>query len=165
MAGQWISKIDALYHPPKSIYDLCLIINGKLQWPSGRCRHQPEHLTVAAGGRICSQGSESNNRWLSVIVSSSVLTSEVTGATGHACSWIPTSSRACPPLESEMAVALATCTPCKRLLNIHNLCRASHCLIACTCAEKDIPMLVYPSSRCPQKWHLASPAGPGLLQG
>ena len=56
-----------------------------------------EHLAVAAAGCVCvcvcvcvcSQGSESNNKWFSVEVTSSLLTSEVPGATGDACSWTP----------------------------------------------------------------------------
>ena len=64
--------------------------------------------TFGSGSRGCvhSQGSESNNGWCSLAMPSCVLTSEVTGATGRACSQTPTDSGACPPLESEMTVVV-----------------------------------------------------------
>ena len=55
---------------------------------------------------VCSQGSESNNRWYSVIVPSSVLSSEVTGAVGGACLGTPSVDGPHLPLESEMAVVV-----------------------------------------------------------
>ena len=50
------------------------------------CGHCPERLAVAATGQVCSQESESNNRWCSVAGPSFVPTSEVTEFTGGACS-------------------------------------------------------------------------------
>ena len=43
---------------------------------SGCC---PEHLAMAIAGWVCSQGSESNNRWCSIAMSSSAVLSEVVG--------------------------------------------------------------------------------------
>ena len=57
---------------------------------------------MAAAGCVCSQGSESNNRWYLVAVPSSLLTSKMTGAVGGACSWTPGSGGPSPLLESEM---------------------------------------------------------------
>lgn len=58
-----------------------------------------------------SQRCESNNSLCFVVVPSSVATPEVTGAIGGACSQTPSSDRLCPPLESEMAVAVYPCHP------------------------------------------------------
>ena len=63
-----------------------------------------ECLVVAAAGRVCSQESETNNRWCSVTVPSYVVLSEVIRATNHACSHTPVSGRPCPPLESEITM-------------------------------------------------------------
>ena len=71
--------------------------------------HCLEHLAVAAAGWVCSQGSESNNGWCLVAVSSFLLTSEVTGATDGACSHTPRSGRSCLPLVSEMTAAVCPC--------------------------------------------------------
>ena len=65
-------------------------------------RHCPEHLAVAAAGRVYSQGSESNNRWCSVTVPSSVVPSEVVGVTSGSCSGNPSGGGLHPPLESEI---------------------------------------------------------------
>ena len=61
----------------------------------------PQCLAVAAG-RVHSQGSDSNNGWCLVAVPSSVMTSEVTGATGGVCSWTPSGGGPGPPLVSEV---------------------------------------------------------------
>ena len=58
----------------------------------------PEHL--AAAGRVCSQGSERNIRWYSVVVSFSVIPSEVVGATSDFFPDIPSCGMPCPLLES-----------------------------------------------------------------
>ena len=47
----------------------CKILGGDRDQACGHC---PEHSAVAATGLMCSQGCESNNRWYSVIVPSSV---------------------------------------------------------------------------------------------
>ena len=60
--------------------------------------HFPEHVAVAAVGQVCSQGSKINNRWYSVVMSSSVVSSEVTGAASSACSGTPSGGGQCPSL-------------------------------------------------------------------
>ena len=64
----------------------------------------PEHLVVAAAWYVHSQGNESNNKWYTVAVLSSVLTFWVTEDTGGSCSWTPSVGGPCPPLESEITV-------------------------------------------------------------
>ena len=54
---------------------------------------------------VHSQGSE-NNKWCLVALPSSVLTSEVSGVAGGACSWSPMGGGPHPPLESEMTGGL-----------------------------------------------------------
>ena len=49
------------------------------------CGHCPEHLAVAAKGLVCSQGSESNNRWCLVTIALLCSTLEVLRAAGGAC--------------------------------------------------------------------------------
>ena len=70
---------------------------------SGHC---PECLVVATAVQVCSQGSESNNRWCSNEVSFSVMPCEVVGAASDFCSGIPSGSGPCPPLESEITDGL-----------------------------------------------------------
>ena len=70
---------------------------------SGHC---PERLTVAAEGWVCSQGSESNNRWCSISVSFSVVPSETAS---DFCSGIPTGGGPRPPLESEITAVFCLC--------------------------------------------------------
>ena len=72
---------------------------------SGHC---PECLAVAAAGQVCSQGSESNIRWCSAIVSFSVTPSEVVGAASDFCLDIPSGDGPCPPLESEITVVICS---------------------------------------------------------
>ena len=69
---------------------------------SGHC---PKHLAVVAAGQVCSQLSESNNRWCSV-ASSSVVPSEVVWAASGFCSGISSGGGLCPPLESEITVVV-----------------------------------------------------------
>ena len=122
-------------------------------------------MAVAEAGCVHYQGSESNNGWCLVAVPSSVPNSEVTGSTGGACSWTPSSGGPCPSLAGlpllpldhvrgapsclaqARGVSLPVSPPSKRL-QVH----------------KDIPMEVYSSSSYPpQQWCFASPAGPHLL--
>ena len=69
----------------------------------------PEHLAVALTGRVYSQGSKRNNRWCSLVMSFSMVPSEVVGAARDFCSGIPSDSGPCPPLESEITVAVCPC--------------------------------------------------------
>ena len=69
----------------------------------------PVLLAVAAAGHVHFQGSESNHRWHTVVVPSSVLTSEVTESAGSARSWTLSGSRPGPPLESGMAMVVYPC--------------------------------------------------------
>ena len=73
---------------------------------SGHC---PACLAVAAAGWMCSQGSESNNRWCSITASSSVVPPEVAGAASGSCSGIPSGGGQYPPLESEITVVACPC--------------------------------------------------------
>ena len=84
----------------------CRILGQDSNQASGHC---PEHLAVAAAGWVCSQGSESNNRWCSVTMSFSVVPSEVVGAASDFCSGIPSGGGPRPPLESGITVAV--CPP------------------------------------------------------
>ena len=68
--------------------------------------HFPEHLAVAVVGQVCSHESESNNRWCSVTVPSSVVPSDVVGASSGACSGTPSGSRPHPPLDSEITAVV-----------------------------------------------------------
>ena len=70
---------------------------------SGHC---PQPLVVAAAGWMCSQGSQSNIRWYSVAMSSSVLPSEVVGAASGSCSGIYSGGGPCTPLESEITAVV-----------------------------------------------------------
>ena len=81
--------------------------------PSGRvlgsdsdqvCGHCLARSAVAPTGLVCSQGWESNNRWCSVTLPSSVVPLRWLGATGGACSWTPSGGRPHPPLDSEILV-------------------------------------------------------------
>ena len=54
---------------------------------------------------MCIPRRMSNNGWQSAEMPYSVLTPEVTGASGGTCSWIPSVGGLCPLLESELAVA------------------------------------------------------------
>ena len=63
----------------------------------------PEHLAMAAAGRVCSQVCEINSRSCLVTMSSSVVISELIGATCGACSWTLSGGGPCPPLKSEVA--------------------------------------------------------------
>ena len=58
---------------------------------------------------MCSQGSESNNRWYSITMSSSVVPSEVVGVEGGSYSGISSSSGPFPPLESEITAVICPC--------------------------------------------------------
>ena len=61
----------------------------------------------SGSGRVCEfPGSESNNRWCLVTMPSSVVPSEVIGATSCAYSWTPSGGLPCPPLESEMTAVV-----------------------------------------------------------
>ena len=71
---------------------------------SGRFRRCLEHLAVA--GCVSPQGNENNNGWCSGTVPSSVVPSEVIGATSVACSWTPSGGRPCPSLASEITSGL-----------------------------------------------------------
>ena len=82
---------------------------GKWYRASGRLRQCLEHLTVAMAGCVCSQGSESNNRWCLVTILSSVVLSEVTGAASGACSQTPRSGRLHPPLASKITAVVCPC--------------------------------------------------------
>ena len=62
---------------------------------------------MVAAGRVCSQGSESNIKWYSVVVSS-VMPSEVVGATSDFCSNIPSCGRPRLPLESGIIVVVCS---------------------------------------------------------
>ena len=66
------------------------------------CGHCLERLAVAAAEWVCSQGSESKNGWCSVVIPSFLSTSEVTGASGGACSQTPSGGRPHCPLVSEV---------------------------------------------------------------
>ena len=66
---------------------------------------------VTAAGHVYSQGNERNNQCCLVAVPSSVLTLEVTGATGGAYSLTPSGARPHPPLSSEITVVLFPCHP------------------------------------------------------
>ena len=95
----------------------CRVLGRDSDQASGHC---PERLAVIAADQVCSQESESNNRWCSVTVPSCVLASEVTGATTSACSGTPNGSGPRPLLESEITgsdlppppVDHARSTPC-----------------------------------------------------
>ena len=71
----------------------------------------PEHLAVAAAGRLCSQRSENNNMWCLVAVSSfSFLpTPEVTGAAGGSHSQAPSGDRPHLPLASKKTYMVSPC--------------------------------------------------------
>ena len=73
------------------------------------CGQWLEHLAVAARGVMCSQGCKCNNRWCSVIITSSVVSSEVIGATCGACSWTLSGGSACPPPESAITLVVFPC--------------------------------------------------------
>ena len=125
---------------------------------------------AVAPGWVHSQGSESNNRWLLVAVPSSLLTSEVLGASGGACSQTASGDRQCPLLVSKMTAVVAATTrrPCRQsLLELSIPAALSPCKrCQATCIGKDIPMVVHPFSSHPsQQWCLASPVDPNLLQG
>ena len=64
---------------------------------------------MEAAGQVYSQGSENNNRWYSVAVPSFLSNSEVTGATGKACSQRPSGGGPQPPLVSEMTAVVCSC--------------------------------------------------------
>ena len=70
---------------------------------SGHC---PVCLAVSAAGWVCSLGIESNHRWHSIAMSFSVVSSEVFGAASYFCSGISTGGGPCPPLGSEITVAV-----------------------------------------------------------
>ena len=61
---------------------------------------------MAVAGCVSSQGREGNNGWCSVIMPSSVVTSEVIGATSGTCSLTPNGGGLCPPLESEITAVV-----------------------------------------------------------
>ena len=95
---------------------------------SGHC---PEHLAVATAGQVCSQGSENNNRWCSVIMSFSVVPSKVVGAASDFCSGVPSGGGPRPSLESEIIAVVCPChlqtmqeTPCP--LSPHRRCCTSN---------------------------------------
>ena len=81
----------------------CRFLGRDSDQASGHC---PECLAVAAAGRVCSQGSESNNRWCSIAMSFSVVPSEMVEAASYFCSGIPSGSGLFPPLESEITTAV-----------------------------------------------------------
>ena len=60
---------------------------------------------MAAAGYVHSQVSEGNG-WWSIAMPSSRVTLEVTGVANGICSWTPSGSRPCLPLESEMPVVV-----------------------------------------------------------
>ena len=76
---------------------------------------------------VCSQGSESNNRWCSLTMPSSAIE-----ATSGASSWMPNSGGPCLSLESEITgvVCPSTCRPCKKHLNPLSPCR--RCCTGCS---------------------------------
>ena len=74
------------------------------------CGYCLEHLAVAAAGWVFSQGCESNSRWYSLSVSFSEVPSEVAGVANEFCSGIPSGDAPCPPLESE--ITMAVCPHC-----------------------------------------------------
>ena len=67
----------------------------------------PEHMAMAAAGRVFSQRSESISG-LCLVAVPFLLTSEVTGAADGACSQTPSSGGPCPPLVSEMTVVVCS---------------------------------------------------------
>ena len=81
----------------------CKFLGRDSDQASGHC---PECLVVAAAGQVCSQGSQSNNRWCCVTMSFSVVSSEVVGAANDFCSSILRGSGPRPPLESEITVVV-----------------------------------------------------------
>ena len=83
-------------------------------WALGSGRDSQAHVgsaqclavVVAVSGHVHSQGSESKNGWCSIAVPSSVLTSEVTGASVGICSQNPSGGGIHPSLESEVTVVV-----------------------------------------------------------
>ena len=63
-------------------------------------------VALAVADCVCSQGGESNNRWCLVTMPSSVVTSEVIGATSGGCYRTPSGGGPCPPQESEISVVV-----------------------------------------------------------
>ena len=72
----------------------------------GRFKRFPEHLPVAASGCVSFQGSESTNTRCLVTMPSSVVPSEVIGATSSAYSQTPSGGGPHPPLESEITAVV-----------------------------------------------------------
>ena len=68
----------------------------------------PEHLAVAAAGRVCSWWCENTNSWCSVTMSFSVVLSEVVGASSDFRSGTPSGGGPSPPLESEATAAVCS---------------------------------------------------------
>ena len=80
----------------------CMFPGRDSEQASGHCL---ERLAVAAAGWVGSQGSESN-RWCSVTMSFSAVSSEVVGAASGSCSETSSGSGPHPPLESEITVVV-----------------------------------------------------------
>ena len=77
----------------------------------GMIKHLGTCQTFGSGsrGRLCSWGSKSKNRWCSITMSSSLVSSEVVEAAGGSCSGIPSGGGPCPPLESDITVVVCLC--------------------------------------------------------
>ena len=85
---------------------ICRFLGRDSDQASGYC---PVHLAVSVAEWVCSQRSESNNRWYSVAMSSSVVPSEVGGAASGSCLVIPSGSGTHLPLELEITAVVSSC--------------------------------------------------------
>ena len=113
--SQWVGLVISAWflgsyeqRGPAGMWLRLLLVAGP--WEVEMSFRQIEKVTRAFGsgrGRVCdSQASESNNRWCSITMSTSVVPSEVVGASSGSCSGIPSGGGPCPPLESEITVVV-----------------------------------------------------------